>query len=113
MMGRLKKPQWSKVIPVLTILAGFVIAEQCLDLMRLCIELGYTAAAGWLTAAVGLAQAVIISGPAGYLSLCKSDHSTGGITFESAKAKGFQMDGADGADPAEAAEDHSVDSPPI
>lgn len=27
-----------------------------------------------------------------YLNLCKSDHSAGGITFESAKAKGFVED---------------------
>lgn len=39
--------------------------------------------------AVGLAEAVIGAGITGYLSLCKSDHSEGGITFEAAKSKNF------------------------
>ena len=36
-----------------------------------------------------------------YLSLCKSDHSEGGITFEAAKAAGFQQ------------REGSIDSPAI
>ena len=46
-------------------------------------------APAWLTAAVGLAEAVIGAGLSGYLSLCKSDHKEGGITFEAAKSKNF------------------------
>ena len=34
-------------------------------------------------------EAVIIAGANGYLSLAKSDHKRGGITFESAKASNF------------------------
>ena len=60
----------------------------------------YTAAA-WLTAAVGVGEAVIIAGANGYFSLAKSDHQEGGITFEAAKAKNFGL-----------AEDN-IDSPPI
>lgn len=85
-----KTPEWSKVICLLTIFAGFLIVQECLALMYLCIKNGYTAAAAWLTAAVGVGEAVIIAGANGYLGLCKSDHKRGGITFEAAKANGFQ-----------------------
>lgn len=89
-----KKLQWSKVIAVLVILAGFAIVQECLLLMYLCIKNGYTATAAWLTAGVGVGEAVIIAGANSYMSLCKSDHKEGGITFEAAKAKGFVEDAA-------------------
>lgn len=64
--------------------------------MYLCIRGGFTATAAWLTAAVGVGEAVIIAGANAYMSLCKSDHKEGGITFEAAKASGFeQFDGND------------------
>ena len=62
--------------------------------MYICIKDGYTATAAWLTAAVGVGEAVIIAGANAYISLCKSDHKSGGITFEAAKAKGFVEDAA-------------------
>lgn len=83
------KIEWHKVISVLTILAGFAVVQECLALMYLCIKDGYTSAAAWLTAAVGVGEAIIIAGCGYYFSLAKSDHKEGGITFESAKAKGF------------------------
>ena len=95
-----KKKEWSKVIVLLVILLGFAVVQECFVLMDLCITRGYTSTAAWLTAAVGLAEAVIGAGLTGYLSLCKSDHSEGGITFEKAKAHGFT-------------EDTNTDSPPI
>lgn len=98
-----KAPEWSKVICLLTIFAGFLIVQECLALMYLCIKNGYTAAAAWLTAAVGVGEAVVIAGANGYLGLCKSDHKRGGITFEAAKAKGF----------ANTSEQSDKDSPPI
>lgn len=98
-----KKIQGSKVITILTILAGFLIVQECLFLMYLCIKNGYTATAAWLTAGVGVGEAVIIAGANAYMSLCKSDHKEGGITFEAAKAKGFVEDAAQ----------TSNDSPPI
>lgn len=52
--------------------------------------LSYTAAAAWLTAALGLAQVIIIAACNGYFGLAKSDHKRGGITFEAAKANNFQ-----------------------
>lgn len=84
-----KKIEWSKLICLLAILAGMVIVQECLFLMYLCIKEGYTAAAGWLTAATGVGEAIIIAGVNGYLSLAKSDHKRGGITFEAAKANNF------------------------
>lgn len=96
-----RKIEWSKVVCLLAILAGFIIVQECLVLMYLCIKSGYTATAAWLTAATGVGEAVIIAGANGYLSLAKSDHKRGGITFESAKAKDFQQD------------DDSIDSPAI
>ena len=92
---RAKKREWSKFIVLLVVLLGFVIVQECFVLMYLCIRDGYTSTAAWLTAAVGLAEAVIGAGLSGYLSLCKKDHAEGGITFEAAKAHGFKEDNAD------------------
>ena len=89
-----KKREWSKVITLAVILLGFVIVQECFVLMYLCITNGYTSTAAWLTAAVGLAEAVIGAGLTGYLNLCKSDHSEGGITFEAAKARNFVENGS-------------------
>jgi hypothetical protein len=84
-----KRRESSKMLTLLVILAGIAIVQECFVMMYLCIKDGYTSTAAWLTAAVGLAEAIIGSGLTGYLSLCKKDHSEGGITFEAAKAKGF------------------------
>lgn len=84
-----KKLEWHKIIALLVIFAGIVIVQECFVLMYLCVQNGYTATAAWLTAAVGLAEAVIGLGAKCYFDLAKSDHSEGGITFESAKARGF------------------------
>lgn len=81
----------SQLFTLLVILFGFAIAQECLVIMVLCIVRGYTATAAWLTAAVGLAEAVIGLGLNSYMSLAKSDHKEGGITFEAAKAKGFEI----------------------
>lgn len=97
-----KKMQGSKVITILTIISGLVIVQECLFLMYLCIKHGYSATAAWLTAGVGVGEAIIIAGCNAYMSLCKSDHKKGGITFEAAKAKGFVE-----------SESASVDSPAI
>ncbi len=91
------KVEWSKVVCLLTILAGLLIVQECLFLMYLCIKSGYTATAAWLTAATGVGEAVIIAGANSYFALAKSDHKRGGITFEAAKAKNFQDDAEDGS----------------
>lgn len=96
-----KRWEWHKCITLFVILAGIGIVQECFALMYLCITMGYTSTAAWLTATVGLAEAIIGAGLTGYLSLCKTDHTEGGITFEAAKAKGFIEDTG------------SVDSPAI
>lgn len=88
-----RKRDWSKFACLLTILAGLLIVQECLYLMYLSILNGYTATAAWLTAAVGVGEAVIIAGATNYFSLAKSDHKEGGITFEAAKANGFRQGG--------------------
>ena len=103
-VGGMRKVEWSKVVCLLAMLAGLLIVQECLFLMYLCIKSGYTAAAAWLTAATGVGEAIIIAGANGYLSLAKSDHKRGGITFEAAKANNFRTDTED---------DGSIDSPAI
>lgn len=90
--GKQRKPdmsQFSKWIvadirPLLWIvtIGGFVLAFYC-------VKVGYTGALPWISGMVGLpwtAHGVVCSF---YLSLCKSDHRVGGITFEAAKAANF------------------------
>ena len=101
---RKKKREHSKVLSTLVVIFGFIIAQECLFLMWYCIAKEFTAAAAWLTAAVGLAEAVIGSGLTGYLSLAKSDHKEGGITLEAAKANGFKEF---------IEEEENINSPPI
>lgn len=88
----LKKPEFSKLVTLLVIAAGILIVQECLAIMIFAIRQGFTSTAAYLTASVGLAEAVIGAGVSGYLSLAKSDHAEGGITFESAKARHFGED---------------------
>lgn len=85
----MKRRQWSKVITLLVILLGFIIAQECLWLMYKCIGTSFGGSAAWLTAGVGLAEAVMGAGLSGYISLCKVDHRSGGITYETARSKNF------------------------
>ena len=94
-----KKLEWHKIIALLVIILGLVIVQECFVLMYLCIRSGYTATAAWLTAAVGLAEAVIGLGAKCYFDLAKSDHSEGGITFETARAQGFAKNETAGSSP--------------
>lgn len=96
-----RKLEWSKILSGSTVIAGFIIAQETLILMYLCIKFDYASTAAWLTAAVGLAEAIIGVGLQAYISLAKTDHSAGGLTFEKAKANNFEE------------EDYNVDSPPI
>lgn len=67
----------------------WVVTVGGLLLAAYCIRTGYTGALPWLTAMVGLpwtAHGVVCSG---YLSMAKSDHKRGGITYEAAKADNF------------------------
>ena len=70
----------------------WVVTLGGLALAAYCIYRGYTGSLPWLSAMVGLpwtAHGVVCSC---YLNMAKSDHKDGGITYEAAKAKGFQPD---------------------
>ena len=70
----------------------WVVTVGGLVLAAYCIRVGYNGALPWLSAMVGLpwtAHGVVCSC---YLSMAKSDHRRGGITYESAKAAGFGQD---------------------
>lgn len=76
----------------------WVVTVGGLMLAALCIHKGYLGSLPWLSAMVGLpwsAHGVICSF---YLNMAKSDHRAGGITFESAKAKGFNSTVENGSD---------------
>ncbi len=67
----------------------WVVTVGGLLLAAYCIHKGYTGTIPWLSAMVGLpwtAHGVVCSG---YLSMAKSDHRKGGITYDSAKAGNF------------------------
>lgn len=70
----------------------WVVTLGGLALAAYCIYRGYTGSLPWLSAMVGLpwtAHGVVCSF---YLNMAKSDHKEGGITFETAKSKGFIED---------------------
>lgn len=70
----------------------WVVTLGGLALAAYCIHKDYAGALPWLTAMVGLpwtAHGVVCSG---YLSMAKSDHRRGGITYDAAKAANFIQD---------------------
>jgi len=93
---RKKKPDYSKRLVSDIRILLWVVTVGGLLLAAYCIRLGYTGSLPWLSAMVGLpwtAHGVVCSF---YLSLAKSDHKEGGITFETAKANKFtQNTGSD------------------
>lgn len=67
----------------------WIVTVGGLILAAYCIYSGYVGSLPWLSAMVGLpwsAHGVVCSF---YLNMAKSDHSEGGITFETAKAQNF------------------------
>lgn len=71
----------------------WVVTVGGLVLAGYCIRTCYAGALPWLTAMVGLpwtAHGVVCSG---YLSMAKSDHRQGGITYDAARAAGFSQSG--------------------
>lgn len=89
-VGEKKQSDYSKqVVSDIRILL-WVVTLGGLLLAAECIRKGYTGSLPWLSAMVGLpwaAHGVVCSC---YLSMAKSDHKEGGITFEAAKAVNFQ-----------------------
>lgn len=67
----------------------WVISVGALLLAFLCAILRFEAAFPWITAMVGLPWTAWGTAAAFYLTLAKSDHKEGGITFEAAKAGNF------------------------
>ena len=107
--GGKTKREFSKILPLLVIAAGFIIANECIALIAFALYKGFVGSAAFLTAAVSLASALIGSGLS-YLIVAKSNNTTGGITFETAKAKGFSQSAVSSAS---ATDNYNVDSPPI
>lgn len=60
-------------------------------LAAMCIYKGYTGSLPWLSAMVGLPWAAHGTVCSFYINMSKSDHRTGGITFEAAKASNFNQ----------------------
>lgn len=67
----------------------WVVTVGGLLLAAYCIRVDYAGALPWLSAMVGLPWTAHGTVCAFYLNMAKSDHKEGGITFEAAKAAGF------------------------
>ena len=102
MKTREKQQEFSKCMISDIRLLLWVVTVGGLVLAAWCIHRGYTGSLPWLSAMVGLPWTAHGTVCAFYLNLCKSDHKEGGITFEAARAAGFQPVARD-----------SVDSPAI
>lgn len=111
-MSRKSKPdltQFSKWVVADVRPLLWVATVGCLVLAFYCVYKGYTGALPWIGIMVGLpwtAHGVIC---AAYLSLCKSDHRRGGITYDAAKATNFNVP----QQTQEQEPEGSVDSPAI
>ena len=77
----------------------WVVTVGGLALAAYCIYKNYMGGLPWLTAMVGLPWTAHGAVCTSYLSMAKSDHKRGGITYEAAKADNFGQ--------------NNVDSPPI
>lgn len=92
-MSRRTRQQYSKrlVSDIRALLWAVTVGG--LLLAALCIWRGYVGSLPWLSAMVGLpwtAHGVVCTA---YLGMAKSDHRAGGITYEAAKAQGFDQSG--------------------
>ena len=92
-MSRRTRQQYSKrlVSDIRALLWAVTVGG--LLLAALCIWRGYVGSLPWLSAMVGLpwtAHGVVCTA---YIGLAKSDHRAGGITYEAAKAQGFDQSG--------------------
>lgn len=95
-----KKPEFSKQLITDIRVLLWVVTIGGLVLAWYCIQKGFIGSLPWLSAMVGLpwsAHGVVCSF---YLNMAKSDHSEGGITFESAKANNFNVDAGSPESPA-------------
>lgn len=70
----------------------WVVTLGGLALAFYCVKLNYLGALPWVASMVGLPWAAHGTVCSFYLNMAKSDHQSGGITFEAAKAKNFNAD---------------------
>lgn len=77
-----KLVRWVTQMVSLTTIFGFLLAFYC-------VHKGYTGALGWVAGMVTSSWAAIGTVGGFYMSMAKSDHREGGITYEAAKANGF------------------------
>ena len=88
-----KLPDFSKRLVADIRALLWVVTLGGLALAAYCIRKNYAGSLPWVTAMVGLpwtAHGVVCSG---YLSMAKSDHRQGGITYDAARAAGFSQPG--------------------
>lgn len=84
-----KKLEFSKkLIDDIRILL-WIVTIGGLVLAAICICRGYLGSLPWLSAMVGLPWTAHGAVCSFYLNMAKSDHKQGGITYETARAKGF------------------------
>lgn len=90
MAGRKRRTQYSKQLVSDIRRLLWVVTCGGLALAALCIWRGYVGSLPWLSAMVGLpwtAHGVVCTA---YLGVAKADHTEGGITYEAAKASGWE-----------------------
>jgi hypothetical protein len=90
MKNKKQKREYSKQLIADVRILLWVITLGGLYLAWLCIDKGFLGSLPWVSAMVGLpwtAHGAICSF---YLNMAKSDHRTGGITYEKAKANNFK-----------------------
>lgn len=90
MAGRKRRTQYSKQLVSDIRRLLWVVTCGGLAMAALCIWRGYVGSLPWLSAMVGLpwtAHGVVCTA---YLGVAKADHTEGGITYEAAKASGWE-----------------------
>lgn len=90
MARRKRRTQYSKQLVSDIRRLLWVVTCGGLALAALCIWRGYVGSLPWLSAMVGLpwtAHGVVCTA---YLGVAKADHTEGGITYEAAKASGWE-----------------------
>lgn len=91
-MNEKKQLEFSKKLILDIRILLWIVTLGGMILAGCCIWKGFTASLPWLSAMVGLPWSAHGAVCSFYLNMAKSDHSEGGITFETAKAKQFQQD---------------------
>ena len=93
-----KPPEFSKRITRLVFWGGMFIIQECIVLIAYAIHKDFTATAAYLTAAIGVAEAMIMVVANRYIVLAEAEHTGAsdkqgeGITYAAAKSKHFQQD---------------------